>query len=305
MSKYPNISLIICTEKRPKRLKELLLSLDNLRHKNLEVLIIDLSRTDENKKLTRQFVVKYFHKPNLNLSQAKNFGIKQSSGELIVFTDDDCQVTKQWILFLLRNFNDKKIAACTGRVLEYKKEGNGWFFNLDKGPFSRVFKKEDLGFLGFLKAIFSFKKNFPLGSQAPAPWSIGAGCNVIFKREIFDKIGFFDEAMGPKTSKKSAEDIDIFYRILKAGFKIAYEPRAIVYHNPEGNFENLLVKSRDYGVGMGALIKKHIKKNPALFFHFCARVFQILIEMIKNIQNKKRLILLRNSLTGLFWGFLR
>jgi len=60
---------------------------------------------------------------------------------------------------------------------------------------------------------------------------IGHGNNMIFRRDIFDKVGLFDESLGVGTKGLAGEDLDIFFRILKRGYKIKYNPKAIIYHD--------------------------------------------------------------------------
>ena len=58
---------------------------------------------------------------------------------------------------------------------------------------------------------------------------MGTGNNMSFRKAIFKEIGYFDENFGMGTPYPT-EDIDMFYRILKKGYEIFYNPYAIVYH---------------------------------------------------------------------------
>jgi len=65
----------------------------------------------------------------------------------------------------------------------------------------------------------------------PLPvWRIGAGANMAFSRNVFSRIGLFDERLGAGASGCS-EDSEFWYRMLAAGMAIAYQPRAVVWHS--------------------------------------------------------------------------
>jgi GT2 family glycosyltransferase len=82
-------------------------------------------------------------------------------------------------------------------------------------------------------------------------------------RSAFDQVGGFDSRLGPGTRYPAAEDNDFAFRLLEAGFSIAYEPRAIVYHRAWRSQEESLRLSWNYGCGQGAFYAKYFSfKDP-------------------------------------------
>lgn len=106
MSKTPKISVIICTYNREKFLPG---ALNSLAHQTLnpddyEIIIINNNSTDSTELISKNFVdenpllnIKYFIETQKGLSAARNRGIKESSAELIVFIDDDAEVTENYL----------------------------------------------------------------------------------------------------------------------------------------------------------------------------------------------------------------
>src|SRR5262249_43140604 len=135
----------------------------------------------------------------------------------------------------LKNFSDPQVWACTGRVVQYNREGACDLFEevagQDLGNEKRVFSKEDLQFgLGTLlgNALKVFAKH--MKSRAPVPWCLGHGSSMAYRAEVFRKIGRFDERLGGGAPLLSCDDTEMFYRILKSGHLLVYEPAAVVRH---------------------------------------------------------------------------
>ena len=63
-------------------------------------------------------------------------------------------------------------------------------------------------------------------------WCAGAGVNMALRRRIVDEIGWFDEALDAGTKSLAGGDADYFRRIVRAGWRIAYDPEALNWHLP-------------------------------------------------------------------------
>lgn len=138
----------------------------------------------------------------------RNQGIKQARGKIVIFIDDDCWVTDNWLSAMVKNFEDEKVMAVTSGT---------------KIPPSNFFGDciSALGFpgggsLGFEQVWKVSENNFTN--------HLAVG-NCALRREIFDQIGLFDESM-----KSGAEDAELSFRMEKAGIFIKYEPEAYAFH---------------------------------------------------------------------------
>jgi O-antigen biosynthesis protein len=92
---------------------------------------------------------------------------------------------------------------------------------------------------------------FERGHKACRTWTIGAGANAAFRAELFTdpEIGLFEETLGPGTPAGVGEDTYLFYRLLKAGHRIVYEPSAYVWHHHRRDLAALRRQLWGYSAG--------------------------------------------------------
>jgi hypothetical protein len=80
---------------------------------------------------------------------------------------------------------------------------------------------------------------------------------MAFRREVLGSLGGFDPRLDLGTRTRGAGDLDMFYRVLDAGYVIRYEPRAIVRHVHRDTCAGLLSQSVDWGTAYDAYLAKH------------------------------------------------
>lgn len=216
------ISVIICTRDRAEELARCLQSLQQLTAAPEEVIVVDNApSSNATQKITAQFRnVRYLLEPRPGLSIARNAGLREATGNLIAFTDDDVEVHPNWIKGLRFAFQDSSVMAVTGLIIPGKLDTEA----------EQVFQRGATGFgWGYCPLKFHsqfFKEMQPLGVPV---WRIGAGANMGFRRQIFTELGEFDERLGAGASGCS-EDSEFWYRVLAAGWQCQYEPMAVVHH---------------------------------------------------------------------------
>ena len=79
---------------------------------------------------------------------------------------------------------------------------------------------------------------------------VGAGVNMAIRRSALEYIGLFDEALDCGTVTRSGGDQEFFYRTLIRGYRIVYEPGALVWHRHRRDWESLRNTMHGYGVGV-------------------------------------------------------
>jgi len=122
MKKEPFVSIVICTHNRVESLNKLALkSISKLRYINYEVIIIDDASTDRTEETIKKYQnkmtnLKYIkNNKSRGLCFVRNLGVKNSKGEIIAFTDDDCIVDKNWLKELVKPYlKDKEIMVVGG-----------------------------------------------------------------------------------------------------------------------------------------------------------------------------------------------
>jgi len=159
------------------------------------------------------------HRPGL--SYARNCGFAAATGDILIAIDDDVVVSEGWLERLVAPFARREVMAVTGHVLPLELETRSQC------------EFEAYGGLG--KGFNHFEVNgdwFRSVRGAVPTWNIGATANAAFRAAIFDDpaIGMLDEALGAGMPTGCSEDTYLFYRILKAGHTIVYDPTAFVWH---------------------------------------------------------------------------
>lgn len=291
-------SIIVCTRNRADSIGETLEALSKLEPGGNEIVVVDTSNEQERLKtreLAEKIGAKYVFEPRSGLSIARNTGIAHAAGDVIVFTDDDCIPAQDWIAQKLKHYSDSSIWCCTGRVVQHSSAGACDLFNevagQDLGGEGRVFTREDTRFgLGVLFGNFAkvFAKH--MKSRAPVPFGIGHGSSTSFRREGLKQLGGFDERLGGGAPLKSADDTEMFWRILKSGHSIVYEPAAVVRHKHGLDHEDVYKTRYGYSFG-GAAFMWENRRDALMLFMFCGRLVQLLIKTAQYKLTGKRELL--------------
>lgn len=179
-----------------------------------EIIIIDQGDNRKTDIMIRAFhcpIIKYFKMGKKGLSAGRNLGIKKSKGDIIVFTDDDCLVDKNWLKNINLSFQENKnLYGIFGAVLPYKPQLN----------INRI-----------CPSIFLKTEEKIVDKPCYHSNNIGFGNNMAFRKEIFNKFGGFKKWLGIGSVGSSAEDAEFALRVLINKHKLLYNPNMIVYHN--------------------------------------------------------------------------
>jgi GT2 family glycosyltransferase len=123
------------------------------------------------------------------------------------------------------------------------------------------------------------------------------GCNMAFRRRVFERVGAFDPRFGPGGRIGTVEDTDFLYRVHQAGCRVIYSPDVLVHHNHgRRTDEDVQRRMRLYVAGHGAFYAKYIlKADPVILKMACSES----LAMIRSVQPRQLSWLLR----GLAYGF--
>jgi len=219
-----SVSVVIATCNRPDDLRRCLASLRAL-HTSvpLEIVVVDNRPGGAaTHAVVREFPdVRCIEEPRPGLSYARNAGFIAATGDIAVAIDDDVTVPQGWLERLVAPFSRSEVMCVTGNVLPV---------TLDTEAQCRFEAYGGLG-KGF-EPIEAGRDWFRVWRTAVPTWRLGATANAAFRRSIFSdpRIGLLDEALGAGMPTGCSEDTYLFYRILKAGYTIVYDPAAWVWH---------------------------------------------------------------------------
>ena len=236
-----NISVVVCTRDRPKRLKNCLRSLQNLKTSPQEIIVVDNApSSDATRKIVDLFPqFQYILEPSPGLSIARNTGIRHSRGEIIAFTDDDLVVHPNWLTRLQSAFEQPEIMAVTGLMLPAELETEAQV---------RFYQNNSDTRWQYKPLLFNSKFFRGMQPKGVPVWRIGAGANMAFRSEIFQMVGNFNEILGAGAAGCS-EDSEMWYRILAEGWECHYEPTAVVFHYHRSDLDSYAQQMYQYMQG--------------------------------------------------------
>ncbi len=255
----PFISVVICTRDRPGQLASCLRSVARQEYPRFEVLVVDNApATDEVRALACTgldlVALRYVREPRPGLSWARNAGAAAAAGEIIAYLDDDEEPDPHWLAGLAAGFSRGPDIGCvTGIVLPARLDtpAQEWFEELGGHSKGR----------GFSRAIFT--ASGPQSPLFPLP-PFGVGANMAFRREVLAAIGAFDVALGAGTPARACEDTLALTMVLLAGYRIAYEPAALMRHHHRVDLDGLGDQVEGYGIGLTAYYAALLRHRPGV-----------------------------------------
>ena len=209
-----------------------------------EVLIIDGMSTDGTQEklleLQKKYKFKLYKNEKVNAAAGRNIGIKNAKGKYISFIDADAIADKSWLTETKKCFEHRKDAAGVGGPDHLPKDSTerskmiGWVMS---SPLARGGKLNP-------STQHSLLEEEKTADHIPT-------CNLCIKKEILEKIGFFDEEF------VKGQDLELNYRINKAGHKLIYSPKVKVVHYRKHHTKDFTKQIYKWAKAKVAIIKKH------------------------------------------------
>lgn len=243
----PVVDLVIPTRNRPDLIGTALASALRSEAVELTIWVIDQSDDDRTRQVVaavaaRDLRVHYQSAPPRGISAARNLGLRLGKAPYILFTDDDCRVEPDWAQAMVAAFTTPQIWAVFGRILPDH--------TTPQHPTDRL-PGLDLATKLSLTPMLYQHNRFNL--------SFGHGASMGIRRTAWEHLGGFDEALGVGGPLRSWEDRDFGYRILAAGYQIAYTPDALLYHHQWRSWPDVRRAWHNYAIGTGAAAGKYLR----------------------------------------------
>lgn len=195
--------------------------------------IIIVVKENNIKKISyNDFILKIIYQDGVGPANARNCGVRNASGDILIFLDSDCLPSNnEWLASLLANFNSSGIDIVSGRIIVPAESTIQRFIRAMNGLGTPDYGCED----------FTLRKRF---MSFPAT-------NLAIRRTTFNELKCFDENL------PIAEDLDFFIRAYKKGVCIRYSSKAIVYHFHRKNLIELIKHAWNTGRGSLGFIRKY------------------------------------------------
>ncbi|MEH2200335.1 hormogonium polysaccharide biosynthesis glycosyltransferase HpsN [Nostoc sp.] len=242
MNNYPLISVVIPTYGREEALRDSIVDVLKQDYPNFEVLVVDQTQTHQPEiqayleEMAGIGKIKWLRLDWASLPGARNYAIRRASGEIILFIDDDVQLTPNLLAAHAKNYvQNPEVGAVAGRVFDRMKLGDsGGDLQIEYLPPEAM----DPGIAWYhIDLVHTIKPQQVLTAR---------GCNMSFRREIFTKYGLrFDERFRGSAVR---EESDFCLRVRKTGYKIWYDPEAHLVHLGEetGGCHDISMRSLKY-----------------------------------------------------------
>jgi len=199
----------------------------------LEIIVVDGYSKDETRNIVGEYPVTLVDQEGKGLNAARNTGIKNSTGELLAYTDGDCVLPENWAIKIADNFDEPVIAFVGGTMEGYDRTSilsnymDESFFQVTPGFRYRI-ETNDLRLL-----------QFP------------AGANMAFRRRSLERVKFFDENI-----TYGFDDLQPVEELGFKGFRIILDPEVKILHQHRSTLRELLKQHFNYGRG-GTLLVIH------------------------------------------------
>lgn len=216
------ISTIICTYNREQYIRQVLEALTDTDFHDYEILVVDNNSTDSTPLIVGEFItshptmrVKLLHETRQGLSHARNCGLANAGGDLIIFLDDDAIPCRNYLALAAQSMSrHPQAGAFGGRIIPVFEGGKPpkwlcrWSLSWVSG-------------LDYAKGTCRFSRDkYPIGA------------NMGFRRETLDCLseGFNAELGRNAGNMMAGEEKEIFGRLSRAGIEVYYFPEVKVQH---------------------------------------------------------------------------
>ncbi|NTS43101.1 MAG: glycosyltransferase [Chitinophagaceae bacterium] len=273
------VSVVICTRNRANQLRKCLQSLQYQACAPQEILVVDNAPLDDSTRMVvKEFEnVRYIVETKPGLDFARNSGARNAKCPVVAYADDDVEVHPLWAYRVWETFQDPSVFGMTGLVIAKELNTKAQVLFEKKFSFNRgyVDKRYDSAF---------FKS-----SLASPDWRLGPGANMAFRKEVFEKVGYFDELLdvGPGAAGCDG-DSEMYFRVLNGGYTMCYNPRAISFHKHRKELPELKKQVYDYyrGWSAAALVQQQMNHRANYTrLVFKRYPYHCLLKIIKGFPN--------------------
>jgi len=229
----PRVSVIVCTYRGSATLVACLDSLVALDYPDYEVILVNDGGDARVNELANAYdSVRRFSVEHGGLGAARNLGAEAASGAIFVYTDDDCVAEKDWLTWIVRQFDEDGVVGCAGGP------------NIPPPPETAK------------QALIAAAPGGPahvLLTDTRAEHL--PGCNLAVRREVFEEVGGFNSVF-----RTAGDDVDFCWRVMEAGYEIRFHAAAFVWHRRRLTHRGFFRQQIGYGRAEALLMPLHAER---------------------------------------------
>jgi GT2 family glycosyltransferase/exo-beta-1,3-glucanase (GH17 family) len=229
--RWPRISVVICSCNGARTIRDCFEGLLKLEYPDYEVIVVNDGSTDLTAAIAHQYGFRAISTENRGLSSARNTGMEAATGEIIAYTDDDARPDPGWLRYLAATFTSGNYIGVGGPNIAPPGDGSiaECVANAPGGP---------------LHVLLSDRE----AEHIP-------GCNMAFRKEALQAIGGFDPQY-----RIAGDDVDVCWRLQQQGWKLGFNPAAVVLHHRRNSVRAYWKQQVGYGRAEALLERKWPEK---------------------------------------------
>ncbi len=225
----PSLSIVIPTYQRQDLLRACLQSIESHAPPKTDILVVDdASPADAISRVVVDFPeVRCIRLPRRSgFAVAANTGLREASGEIVEFLNDDTEVTAGWAEAALAGFENPRVAAIAPLVL---------FHPATQPANARRHLRLDSAGDRYYRGGVAAKRGHGqvLSDEHSKPCQVfgASASSAFYRRSILQELGGFPESFGAYF-----EDVDVAFRLHWAGWQTLYQPDSRVYHHVSSSY---------------------------------------------------------------------
>jgi GT2 family glycosyltransferase len=262
MTEGARISIVIATYRREEVLCATLSQVLSEPYANKEVLVID--QTEKHTSETVDYLesvkhaIRYIRMDHPSVVEAENLGIREATGDVVLFLDDDVSFEPGLLARHLRNYADASVSGVTGLVLE---RGRSVVRRLPAACRNTRF------------GYFFFRHDYARRVRVP---NVAEG-NASFRRQVLLDVGLFDDRF---RENAYLFGMDLAVRVARAGGKIVHDPEAGLLHlrASTGGVRMKRVRPLSYFRNLFYFLNKHMGRHEGFAVALRVFFFRVLVE---------------------------
>lgn len=200
----PDYSVVVPAYQAAGRIGECVraLAAQTVPRERYEIIVVDDGSSDDTAAVARAAGAdRVLVRPHAGPAAARNAGVEAARGEIVLFTDADCEPAGDWIERMAEALDAPDIMGAKGTYRTRQKELVARFVQLEyEDKYDKMRRQPYIDFVDTYSAIY--------------------------RRQVFERSGGFD----PAFPQASGEDIEFSYRLARQGYKMVFAPHAVVLH---------------------------------------------------------------------------
>jgi GT2 family glycosyltransferase len=261
-----DITVGVSSYGRPAALERCLAGLAAGTARPREVIVVDQRPADESRAVVRSFSpaldIRYVEQAQLGLSASRNLMLALTTTAFLAMTDDDCVPSPEWLAAMTAALAlDAGLSGVTGPILALG----------ERPPGARA-------------ASLRPSVTTATYSGRPLPWLVGSGGNFAISTDLVRRVGGWDERLGAGSAGRSAEDVEIIDRLMRAGAVVRYDAQAVVRHD----WHPAAHRSRarwSYRYGVGAFVAMRLARRDRFGWRILAAYVRLSLGIPEDLRD--------------------